>query len=50
MNWTCCSQEAGRRGRNIGGRRSGGLEIVMTDKLTAVSGRVVDARGRPLTD
>jgi hypothetical protein len=29
---------------------AGGLEIVMTDKLTTVSGRVVDARGRPLTD
>ena len=27
-----------------------GLRIVMTDKLTTVSGRVVDARGRPLTD
>ena len=27
-----------------------GLRIVMTDRLTTVSGRVVDSRGRPLTD
>ena len=27
-----------------------GLRIVLTDKLTTVSGRVIDARGKPLTD
>jgi hypothetical protein len=27
-----------------------GIRIVMTDRLTTVSGRVVDGRGRPLTD
>ena len=27
-----------------------GLRIVLTDKLTTVSGRVLDARGKPLTD
>ena len=27
-----------------------GVRIVMTDKLTTVSGRVLDGRGRPLTD
>ena len=27
-----------------------GLRIVLTDKLTNVSGRVIDARGRPLKD